>query len=162
GEPAGEELSVRDSYFFTGALAVLPAAGATVVEVLLVLWCAFVLFLTLLLLEAGLLVTVEVLEELVLVVVLLVAGAVALGAWRAILENTMQPRQITHQNIFRVLIVGFGLVILLLLAAAVVGVRNIQLIQENAASLVHDQGLTNRLIGELHSQQTSLSEVFSV
>jgi signal transduction histidine kinase len=77
-------------------------------------------------------------------------------------ENAMHPRQITHQNIFRVLIAGFALVILLLLAAAVVGVRNIQLIQENAASLVHDQGLTNRLIDELHSQQTSLTEVFSV
>jgi len=77
-------------------------------------------------------------------------------------ENAMLPRQITHQNIFRVLTVGFALVILLLLAAAVVGIRNIQLIQENAGSLVRDQGLTNRLIDELHSQQTSLSEVFSV
>ena len=77
-------------------------------------------------------------------------------------ENAMSPRQITHQNIFRVLIAGFALVILLLLAAAVVGIRNIHLIQENAASLVRDQGLTNRLIDELHSQQTSLTEVFSV
>jgi signal transduction histidine kinase len=74
----------------------------------------------------------------------------------------MLPRQITHQNIFRVLIAGFALVILLLLAAAVVGVRNIQSIQENAASLVREQGLTNRLIDELQSQQTNLSEVFSV
>ena len=45
----------------------------------------------------------------------------------------MLPRQITHQNIFRVLIAGFSLVILLLLAAAVVGVRNIRAIQQNAA-----------------------------
>jgi len=74
----------------------------------------------------------------------------------------MVPRQITHQNIFRVLTVGFSLVILLLLAAAAVGIRNIRSIQGNAASLVHDQELTNRLIGELHSQQTSLTEVFSV
>jgi signal transduction histidine kinase len=74
----------------------------------------------------------------------------------------MLPRQITHQNIFRVLTAGFALVILLLLAAAAVGVRNIQSIQENAASLVREQGLTNRLIGELRSQQTNLSEVFSV
>jgi hypothetical protein len=41
-------------------------------------------------------------------------------------DNAMLPRQITHQNIFRVLIAGFSLVILLLVAAAVVGVRNIQ------------------------------------
>jgi signal transduction histidine kinase len=74
----------------------------------------------------------------------------------------MFPRQITHKNIFRVLTVGFSLVILLLLAAAAVGIRNIESIQESAASLVRDQQLTNRLIGELHSQQTSLTEVFSV
>ena len=74
----------------------------------------------------------------------------------------MFPRQITHQNIVRVLIAGFSLVILLLLAAALVGVRNIQSIQENAASLLREQAVTNRLIDELHSQQTTLSEVFSV
>ncbi len=74
----------------------------------------------------------------------------------------MWPRQITHQNIFRVLIAGFSLVILLLLAATIVGIRNIQSIRESAASLVREQSVTNRLIDELHSQQTSLSEVFSV
>jgi len=74
----------------------------------------------------------------------------------------MWPRQITHQNIFRVLIAGFSLVILLLLAAAIVGIRNIRSIRENAASLVREQAVTNRLIDELHSQQTSLSEIFSL
>jgi signal transduction histidine kinase len=74
----------------------------------------------------------------------------------------MLRRPITHQNIFRVLTAGFALVILLLAGATVVGVRNIQSIQENAASLVREQGLTSRLIDELRSQQTNLSEVFSV
>ena len=74
----------------------------------------------------------------------------------------MFPRQITHQNIVRVLTVGFAMVILLLLAAAAVGIRNIRSIQENAAGIVRDQEVTNRLIGEVHSQQTALSEVFSV
>jgi signal transduction histidine kinase len=74
----------------------------------------------------------------------------------------MEARQITPQNIFRVLLAGFGLVILLLLAAAVVGLRSVHSIQENAANLVREQSVTNRLIDELHSQQTSLSEVFSV
>jgi signal transduction histidine kinase len=74
----------------------------------------------------------------------------------------MLPRQITHQNIFRVLLAGFTLVIVLLVAAAIVGIRNIQSIQENANNLVREQSLTNRLIDELHSQQTTLSEVFSV
>ena len=74
----------------------------------------------------------------------------------------MLPRQITHQNIFRVLIAGFSLVTLLLAAAAIVSLRNIQSIQQNADSLVREQSLSNRLIDELHSQQTTLSEVFSV
>jgi len=70
--------------------------------------------------------------------------------------------QITHRKILRVLITGFGLVILLLLAASVVGVQNIHSIQQNAADLVREQAVTNRLIDELHHQQTSLTEVFSV
>ena len=74
----------------------------------------------------------------------------------------MLPRRITHQNIFRVLIAGFSLVILLLVAAAVVGVRNIRAIQQNAASLIREQSVTNRLVDELRSQQTNLSEVYSV
>jgi signal transduction histidine kinase len=77
-------------------------------------------------------------------------------------KDAMPPGQITRKNIFRVLIAGFTLVILLLLAAATVGVRNIHSIQQNAASLVREQSVTNRLIDELHRQQTSLSEVFSV
>jgi len=74
----------------------------------------------------------------------------------------MAQHRITPQNIFRVLIGGFSLVIVLLLAAAYVGVRNIQSIQQNAASLVREQSVTNGLIDELHQQQTSLSEVLSV
>jgi len=77
-------------------------------------------------------------------------------------EIAMSPRQITHQNIFRVLIGGFTLVILLLVAAAIVGIRNIESIRQNAASLLGEQSVTNHLIDELHRQQTSLSEVFSV
>jgi len=74
----------------------------------------------------------------------------------------MFPRRITHQNIFGVLLAGFSLVIALLLAAALVSVRNINSIQQNAASLVREQSVTNRLIDELHKQQTSLSDVFSI
>src|ERR671927_549349 len=74
----------------------------------------------------------------------------------------MASRQITPQNIFRVLAGGFGLVILLLVGAAIVGVRSVQSIERNAADLVREQSVTNRLIDELHSQQTSLAEVFSV
>ena len=74
----------------------------------------------------------------------------------------MFPSQATHRNIVRVLIAGFGLVIALLLGAAIVGVRSIQSIHQNAARLVREQAVATRLIDELHSQQTTLSEVFSV
>ena len=74
----------------------------------------------------------------------------------------MAPRPITSRNIFRVLIAGFALVILLLVAAAIVGLRNIQIIRAEASNLLKEQSVTNRLIDELHSQQTSLREVFSV
>ena len=77
-------------------------------------------------------------------------------------EIAMLPRQITHQNIFRVLLAGFTLVIVLLVAAAIAGIRNIQSIQQEANNLVREQSLSNRLIDELHSQQTTVSEVFSV
>jgi signal transduction histidine kinase len=74
----------------------------------------------------------------------------------------MVEQQITHRNIFRVLLGGFGLVILLLLAGSVVGVGNIRSIQRNAADLVREQAVTNRLIGELQHEERSLREVFSV
>ncbi len=74
----------------------------------------------------------------------------------------MQPKPITHGNIFRVLTAGFGLVVILLLAAALVAVRNIHAIRQSAAGLIGEQEVARRLIGELHGQQTSLSEVFSV
>jgi len=74
----------------------------------------------------------------------------------------MFQRPITHQNIFRVLLGGFGVVLLLLLAAAVAGVRSIRSIEANAADIVREQAVTNRLIDELQHQQTSVREVFSL
>src|SRR5215469_6524804 len=69
---------------------------------------------------------------------------------------------VTHGNIFRVLIAGFALVIGLLVAATLVAVQNIRSVQQNAANLVREQAVTNHLVDELHRQQTSVSEVFSV
>ena len=74
----------------------------------------------------------------------------------------MPAKPITHGNIFRVLTAGFGLVVVLLLAAALVAVRNIHAVQQSAAGLIGEQRVTRRLLGELHGQQTSLTEVFSV
>ena len=74
----------------------------------------------------------------------------------------MLQRQITPQNIFRVLAGGFALVMLLMLAAALVGVRSIRSIQAGAADIVREQAVANRLIDELQHQQTSVREVFSI
>ncbi len=78
-------------------------------------------------------------------------------------EHSPAPaRRITHRSFLRVLIGGFSLVILLLLAGAFVGIGNIHSIKENAARLVAEQQSTNRLLEEVHRQQGSLSEVFSI
>jgi signal transduction histidine kinase len=70
--------------------------------------------------------------------------------------------EITHRSLLRVLIAGFSLVIVLLLAGAFIGIRNIHSIKDNAARLVQEQQVTNRLLEEVHRQQASLSEVFSI
>jgi signal transduction histidine kinase len=77
-------------------------------------------------------------------------------------EIAVAREQITRQRIFRVMIAGFGLVILLLAAAAVVGIRNMEHIQDNARDVLREQSVSRRLIGELQNQQTSLSEVFGI
>jgi len=78
-------------------------------------------------------------------------------------ENSPAPgRRITHRSLLRVLIAGFSLVIVLLLAGAFIGLGNIHSIKESAARLVGEQQSTNRLLEEVHRQQASLSEVFSI
>ena len=70
------------------------------------------------------------------------------------------PQQVTSRNILRVLLGGFGLVMLLLLAAAFVGITNIRSIQRNAATLVEEQQETADLVDEIRSEQQALSAVF--
>ncbi|HYM11640.1 MAG TPA: sensor histidine kinase [Bryobacterales bacterium] len=72
----------------------------------------------------------------------------------------MSSQQITRSSILRVLFVGFALVILLLLAAAFVGLENIRSIKENAASLVEEQLVTTRLIDEIQREEGTLTAVF--
>ncbi len=68
--------------------------------------------------------------------------------------------EITDRAILRVLLVGFALVILLLLLAGFVGVRNIRSIQANATTLVEEQQQTTDLIEEIQREQGALSAVF--
>ena len=72
----------------------------------------------------------------------------------------MFSNQITHSNIFRVLIAGFGLVIVLLLAAGFVGVSNVQSIRESSARLVAEERVTSQLIQGLQREQKTLNAVF--
>ncbi len=69
-------------------------------------------------------------------------------------------QQITRENILRVLVIGFALVTVLLLAAGFIGIKNLQAIKENAASLVEEQLVTTRLIDEIQREQGTLSAVF--
>jgi len=69
---------------------------------------------------------------------------------------------VTQRSLLRVLIAGFALVIFLLLAGAFIGIGNIHSIRENASQLVQEQQATNRLLEEVHRQQASFSEVFSI
>jgi len=71
------------------------------------------------------------------------------------------PREITHRAILRVLVGGFALVIILLLTAAFMELRNIRSIRESAAALVDDQLVTNRLLDEIQHQEAILGEAFS-
>lgn len=77
-------------------------------------------------------------------------------------DSSVPGFQITRQSIFRILIAGFGLVIVLLAAAAILGIRNIQHLQATSQELLREQSVSSRLIDELQSQQTNLSEVFGV
>ncbi len=58
------------------------------------------------------------------------------------------------------LVVGFAAVIVLLLAAGFVGVKNAQLIEESSGALVQNQLLTTRLIEELQREQETVNAVF--
>ncbi len=72
----------------------------------------------------------------------------------------MPRQQITHAAIFRVLIAGFMLVILLLIAAVVIGVQSIRSIKESVADLVGEELLATRLIDDIQHEQVALSAVF--
>jgi len=73
----------------------------------------------------------------------------------------MFAKEITQTTIFRVLIAGFMLVILLLLAAGFMSVRNIRSIQVSVADLVEEGLVTIRLVDDIQREQAALSAVFN-
>ena len=72
----------------------------------------------------------------------------------------MFTNQITFISIYRVLVIGFASVIVLLLAAGFIGVKNAQLIEESSSALVQNQLVTTRLIDELQREQETVNAVF--
>jgi signal transduction histidine kinase len=72
----------------------------------------------------------------------------------------MARQPITHVTIFRVLIAGFMLVILLLLTAAVISVQSFRAINRNVANLVSEELVATRLLDDIQHEQAALSAVF--
>jgi signal transduction histidine kinase len=70
-----------------------------------------------------------------------------------------RAHRITDRKILAVLIAGFALVILLLAAAAVAGVANLQSIRASAGALVREQTVSTNLINEVQRQQGALSAI---
>jgi len=72
----------------------------------------------------------------------------------------VNPDPVTHKKLLRVLVLGFSAVIVLLVAAAFVGVNSAQLIKESTAELVRSELVTTRLIDELQREQDTLNATF--
>ena len=72
----------------------------------------------------------------------------------------MNPDPVTYKKLQRVLVLGFSAVIVLLVAAAFVGVNSAQLIKESTAELVRSELVTTRLIEELQREQDTLNTTF--
>src|ERR1700690_292901 len=72
----------------------------------------------------------------------------------------MARREITHATIFLVLIAGFLLVILLLVAAALISVQAIGSIRASVAGLVNEELVATRVPDDISHEQAALSAVF--
>jgi signal transduction histidine kinase len=73
---------------------------------------------------------------------------------------SMFAGHITDKSIFRILFAGFGLVIVLLVVAGVIGIGNLKAIKSGAASLVNEQDVTTSLIDEIQREQESMNAVY--
>ena len=71
----------------------------------------------------------------------------------------LQSRRVTERTIFRILIAGFTLVLLLLMLASAIGVKNTRSIQAGASRLVNEQTVTSRLINEIQVEQATLNAI---
>ena len=72
----------------------------------------------------------------------------------------LSVQRINAETLVRVLIGGFALVMILLLAAGVMGINNIASIREGAAHLVRDSVVTTQLLDEVQRERGTLNAVF--
>jgi signal transduction histidine kinase len=72
----------------------------------------------------------------------------------------VNPDPVTYKKLLRILVLGFSAVIVLLVAAAFVGVNSAHLIKESTAELVRSELVTTRLIDELQREQDTLNATF--
>ncbi|MEX2264476.1 MAG: sensor histidine kinase [Bryobacteraceae bacterium] len=68
-------------------------------------------------------------------------------------------RRVTHRTIVNVLLTGFGLVLVFLLAAGSVALQNGRAIQFHAEALIREQALAARLMDEIRGEQAVLNSV---
>ena len=68
--------------------------------------------------------------------------------------------EVTHERVFRVLLGGFLLVILLLVAAGFVAVDNIRSIRDSAERLASQELMATRLLEDVQREQAALTAVF--
>lgn len=76
------------------------------------------------------------------------------------LSDVGWDRAVTGSFIVRVLLGGFGLVILLLLAAGLLGVRNISSIRATAADLLEEQVRTSDLLDAVLREQRTINAIY--
>ena len=69
-------------------------------------------------------------------------------------------QRITDRNILRVLVGGFGVVIVFLVLAGFVGIRSVRVIQSSANRLESEQLASATLIDEIYREQGTLNAVF--
>ena len=69
-------------------------------------------------------------------------------------------QRITDRNILRVLVAGFGVVIVFLVLAGFVGIRSVRVIQSSANRLESEQLASATLIDEIYREQGTLNAVF--
>ena len=72
----------------------------------------------------------------------------------------MKSEPVASKKLLRVLVLGFAAVIVLLVAAAFVGVNSAELIKESTVALVRSELVTTRLIDELQREQDTLNATF--